>query len=98
MAKVILSASGAKDFSKQLEVFTQEDKLSLRYWISFVERKGIVAAQLNPSFRDHELIGKWKGYRAASFGFSSRIIYRVLKSEIEIVEIERITNSHNYER
>lgn len=98
MTQVILSANGAKDFAKNLEIFTHEDKLSLRYWISYVERKGIFSAQLNPNFRDHKLIGKWDGYRAASFGFSARIIYRILNSEIEIVEIERITNSHNYDR
>ncbi len=67
MAKVILSEKGAKEFAKTIEVFTLEDKISLRYWISFVERNGVVAAQSNPSFRDHDLIGEWKGYRAASF-------------------------------
>jgi mRNA-degrading endonuclease YafQ of YafQ-DinJ toxin-antitoxin module len=71
MAKVILSEKGAKEFAKTIEVFTDEDKISLRYWISFVERNGVVAAQSNPSFRDHDLTGEWNGYRAASFGFSA---------------------------
>jgi len=70
----------------------------LRYWISFVEKNGIVAAQENISFRDHELDGEWSGYRAASFGFSARVIYRIVDSKIEIVEIERITTTHNYKR
>ena len=98
MAKVILSEKGAKEFAKTIEIFTEEDKISLRYWISFVERNGIVVAQENPSFRDHELAGEWSGYRAASFGFSARVIYRVVDSKIEIVEIERITTTHNYKR
>lgn len=98
MAKVILSEKGAKEFAKTIEIFTEEDKISLRYWISFVERNGIVVAQVNPSFRDHELAGEWSGYRAASFGFSARIIYRVVDSKVEIVEIERITTTHNYKR
>lgn len=98
MAKVILSEKGAKEFAKTIEIFTDEDKISLRYWISFVERNGIVSAQVNPSFRDHELAGEWDGYRAASFGFSARVIYRVVDSKIEIVEIERITTTHNYKR
>lgn len=98
MAKVILSEKGAKEFAKTIEVFTEEDKISLRYWISFVERNGVVAAQSNPSFRDHDLTGEWKGYRAASFGFSARVIYRIVDSQIEIVEIERITTTHNYKR
>ena len=98
MTKVILSKTGAKEFATTLEIFTEEDKISLRYWISFVELKGIKLAQENPSFRDHELLGKWAGYRAASFGFSARVIYRIVDLKIEIVEIERITTTHNYRR
>ena len=98
MAKVVLSKTGAVEFQEALQVFTDEDKISLRYWITFVERNGILKAQENPSFRDHELSGKWNGYRAASFGFSARVIYRVIDSKIEIVEIERIKTTHNYKR
>lgn len=98
MARVTLSEKGAREFEKSIEVLTDEDKISLRYWISYVERNGIMAAQANPSFRDHGLVGEWCGYRAASFGFSARVIYRVVDSRIEIVEIERITTTHNYKR
>jgi|GEM_PF-4427793 len=98
MSKVVLSKNGAKEFEKIIDVLTEEDKISLRYWISFVERNGINLAQENSLFRDHALIGKWSGYRAASFGFSARIIYRVINSKIEIVEIERITTTHDYKR
>lgn len=98
MSKVVLSKNGAKEFEKIVGVLTDEDKISLRYWISFVERNGINLAQENSLFRDHVLSGKWSGYRAASFGFSARIIYRVIDSKIEIVEIERITTTHNYKR
>lgn len=98
MAKVVLSKNGAKEFEKTIDVLTDEDKVSLRYWISFVERNGIKLAQENSLFRDHALSGEWAGYRAASFGFSARIIYRVVDSVIEIVEIERITTTHNYRR
>lgn len=98
MAKVILSKTGAVEFEKTLHVLTDEDKISLRYWITFVEKNGVQKAQDNSSFRDHELTGKWEGYRAASFGFSARVIYRVIDSKIEIVEIERITTTHNYKR
>jgi mRNA-degrading endonuclease YafQ of YafQ-DinJ toxin-antitoxin module len=98
MTKVTLSKAGAKEFEKIIDVFTEEDKISLRYWISFVEKNGIRLAQENPSFRDHELVEKWAGYRAASFGFSARVIYRIVNLKIEIVEIERITTTHNYKR
>ncbi len=98
MAKVILSKSGAEEFQKVIYAFTEEDKISLRYWITFVEKNGIVMAQEDISFRDHELNGKWEGFRAASFGFFARVIYRVIDSKIEIFEIERITTTHNYNR
>ena len=98
MTKVILSKVGAKEFSKIIHLLTEEDKTSLRYWITFVERYGILKAQADFTFRDHELTGIWVGYRAASFGYSARIIYRVINGAIEIVEIERITTSHNYSR
>ncbi len=97
-AKVLLSKQGAREFERTVSSLTEVDKISLRYWISFVERNGVLAAQRNSVFRDHELHGNWKGFRAASFGFSARIIYRVLDSSIEIVEIERITTTHNYKR
>lgn len=98
MAKVVLSKNGTAEFAKTISILTDEDKISLRYWISFVEKNGIKLAQESASFRDHELSGKWKGYRAASFGFAARVIYRVIDSKIEIVEIERITTTHNYKR
>ncbi|HXH73844.1 MAG TPA: hypothetical protein VNJ08_02695 [Bacteriovoracaceae bacterium] len=98
MAKVVLSREGAKRFVKTIDVLTYEDKVALRYWITFVERNGIREAQAEVSFRDHELNGKWLGYRSASFGFSARIIYQVIDLHIEIVEIERITTNHDYER
>lgn len=98
MTKVVLSKNAAIEFQSSMHLFSEEDKISLRYWITFVERHGISKAQGDPSFRDHELVGKWKGYRAASFGNRARIIYRVINNEVELVEIERITTSHNYKR
>lgn len=98
MATVLLSKKGAMDFAKTLQSFNEDDKQALRYWIEFVKDNGILMAQENSDFRDHALIGKWNGYRAASFGYSARVIYRILDSKIEIVEIERITISHDYQR
>lgn len=94
----MLSNNCAIELEKTIGRFSDEDKISLRYWITFVERNGISLAQINFSFRDHELNGEWSGYRAASFGYSARIIYRVIDSKVEVVEIERITTEHNYKR
>lgn len=49
-------------------------------------------------FRDHQLSGEWTGYRSSSFSPLGRIIYKVTKNEIEIVEIAKITKTHNYKK
>ncbi|RPJ73344.1 MAG: hypothetical protein EHM20_12400 [Alphaproteobacteria bacterium] len=98
MTKVVLSNNCAIELEKSINRFSDEDKISLRYWITFVERNGIILAQMNISFRDHELNAGWSGYRAACFGYSARIIYRIIDSTVEVVEIARITTDHNYKR
>jgi hypothetical protein len=41
----------AEEFEKAIHVLTDEDKISLRYWITFVEKNGIVMAFLKSNFR-----------------------------------------------
>jgi hypothetical protein len=56
VAKVVLSKIGAVEFQEALQVFTDEDKISLRYWITFVERNGILKAQENPFLETMNLV------------------------------------------
>ncbi len=49
-------------------------------------------------FRDHELSGDWSGHRSSSFSNGGRIIYRVDKGIVELVEITKITKKHNYRK
>jgi len=48
-------------------------------------------------FKDHALSGKRRGQRASSFNRDTgRIIYKVKNERIEIIEILKITNKHDY--
>lgn len=47
-------------------------------------------------FHDHALDGDKRGLRSTSLGYAWRVIYRVTKSKTEIVEIQNITEKHNY--
>lgn len=98
VTKVVLSKNGEKSLTNELGNFCDVDKLALRYWIKFVEVKGIKSAQNEKSFDDHYLVGVWWGYRSAKFGKCARVIYKIIDSYVEIVEIEKITLSHDYRK
>jgi hypothetical protein len=49
-------------------------------------------------YYDHQLHDDLKGARASAFGFKGRIVYVVKSGLIEIVEVQHITNKHNYKR
>lgn len=73
-----------------------DDIKFIKRWVSEVERKGLLYAQSNKDWRDHELNrGQWKGCRAISFSFSGRVIYRVENRRL-VVMIIRVTTDHNY--
>ena len=57
------------DFIKTVKKLTHEDKISLRYWITFVEKNGIIAAQENFSFKDYKLTGEWLGFRSTTHNY-----------------------------
>jgi addiction module RelE/StbE family toxin len=82
-----------KDFKSG--VLSKDDIQVLKAWISEVETKGLIYAQNNKTWRDHELDGKWKGHRAISFSFSGRVIYRIEEQKV-IVRVVRVTANHEY--
>ncbi len=82
-----------EDFKKKR--VSVEDIKVIKRWVSEVESEGLERAQTNITWRDHELSGKWKNYRAISFSYSGRVIYKVEK-EIIIVKVVRVTTDHNY--
>lgn len=91
------------NYENELERLIDSGKLSsddfvvIRQWIGFVEKNGPESLQNNGFWNDHELIRdeKWKGCRSSSFGYSGRIIYKIVEKKI-LVLVLRITTDHNY--
>jgi mRNA-degrading endonuclease YafQ of YafQ-DinJ toxin-antitoxin module len=76
---------------------TIDDVKIIKRWVGEVESKGLPYSQANKDWRDHELIhGQWKGYRAISFSYSGRLIYRA-KDKRLIVVVVRVSPDHNYD-
>ncbi|MGB4971163.1 MAG: type II toxin-antitoxin system mRNA interferase toxin, RelE/StbE family [Cyclobacteriaceae bacterium] len=76
---------------------TQSDIKVIKRWIADIEEMGLEYSQLKSDWRDHELDGKWKGYRAVSFSYSGRVIYQLLKGRV-VVQVVRVTADHNYKK
>lgn len=76
---------------------SKEDIRVLRIWTEQMARYGPEFIRSTNDWRDHDLEKEWKGYRASSFSFSGRIIYRVFEEKI-LVEVVRITPDHDYSR
>jgi|GEM_PF-943017 len=81
-----------------LQKLTDQRELKNRETQEAVLDKPIVENYELLFFRDHALSYEWKGFRSSTFLGAGRIIYRVLKDKIEIVEIHSITENHNYKR
>jgi mRNA-degrading endonuclease YafQ of YafQ-DinJ toxin-antitoxin module len=50
----------------------------------------------NNFWHDHDLYGKWNGYRSSAFSQMGRIIYKIENNELKIVKVEKLTATHNY--
>ena len=79
--------------SKKLDEFHIK---ALKRWTVEIEKHGLLHAQENLTWRDHELLrGKWRGFRAISISKSGRVIYRVEEGKL-IVMVVRVTPDHDY--
>jgi mRNA-degrading endonuclease YafQ of YafQ-DinJ toxin-antitoxin module len=77
---------------------TKDDRHVIREWAIFVRKNGPNALKRFPQiWADHELHGKWDGYRSSRFSYSGRIIYKV-ENKIVTVIVVRITTHHNYKK
>jgi mRNA-degrading endonuclease YafQ of YafQ-DinJ toxin-antitoxin module len=77
---------------------TDEDKIIIQKWARTVVKHGPEGLRKNPSvWADHALHGKWQGYRASSFSYEGRIIYKV-EDQIITVTVVRITEDHDYRK
>lgn len=77
---------------------TKSDLEVIHQWAKLVNEDGPAALQMSPQiWADHELYDEWKGYRASSFSYKGRIIYKV-KEKIVTVTVVRITAEHDYKK
>lgn len=76
---------------------TKEDAAVIKAWQAEVEAHGPDQLRMNRLWDDHDLDGEWRGFRSSCFSAAGRIIYQVLKDRI-VVEVVRITGSHDYRR
>jgi addiction module RelE/StbE family toxin len=81
----------------KLGVIKQSDVKVIKRWISDIEEMGLEFAQLKADWRDHELDGEWKGYRAISFSYSGRVIYCIEQDKVMVLVV-RVTTDHNYKK
>ncbi len=101
MWKVLFTARCEKEIKELLKqgLLTEDDKRVISIWIKQVKKHGpdLLRQERNQSnWNDHDLDRKWSGYRASSYSFSGRIIYKV-ENKIVTVIVVRVTSDHNYD-
>jgi mRNA-degrading endonuclease YafQ of YafQ-DinJ toxin-antitoxin module len=100
MWKVLFTEKCEKEIRGLLKsgLLSEDDRRVLSIWIKQVKKHGPDSlregSHLN-NWNDHDLDRKWSGYRASSYSFSGRIIYKV-ENEVITVKVVRITPEHDY--
>ena len=80
------------------KALSTEDRLVIHRWAVEVANHGPNILQKRPDiWADHALTGKWFGYRASSFSYRGRIIYRV-EYDVVTVVVVRISPDHDYRK
>lgn len=80
------------------QTLSDDDRQVIRDWAKTIEKYGPEKLLERPDkWADHALDGKWAGYRASSFSYRERIIYKI-NNNIITVTVVRITPFHDYRR
>ena len=88
MDRVILTKKAVKD----IKSLPQHIKERFFNFIETIEDVGYIETLKYPSYKDESLIGKRKGQRSARLNRSYRVIYKLEREDIDILEI----NKHDY--
>ena len=97
----VLFTSKCEEEIKELAkkgLLTEDDKRVISIWIKQVKKHGPDSLRLGQSsstWYDHDLDRKWTGYRASSYSYSGRIIYKV-ENDVITVKVVRISPDHDY--
>ena len=65
-------------------------------WKRIVELEGPTGLKKIKGFHDEALKGEWSGFRSSRLTKQWRIIYCIMKNELEVYAID--INAHNYKR
>ena len=100
MWKVLFTDKCEKEIKENLKTgnLSQDDRRVISIWIKQVKKHGPESLRKNAgknNWNDHDLDRKWQGFRASSYSFSGRIIYKV-ENEIVTVTVVRLSHNHDY--
>ncbi|MBI4405449.1 MAG: type II toxin-antitoxin system mRNA interferase toxin, RelE/StbE family [Deltaproteobacteria bacterium] len=77
-----------KKFEKDLAQVPSYLRDKVIFWVELVEMVGLREVRIKPGFHDEPLKGKRTGQRSVRLNISYRLIYREIRSEVEILLIE----------
>jgi len=82
--------------SRQLKGLPIEILKRYEKWKDIVEISGPQGLRLIRGFNDEPLVGEWKGYRSCRLNQQYRVIYRIERSEIQVVVVN--VAAHDYRK
>ena len=88
----IYSVNLTKRAERQLEKLPRHIVNKLALWIEMIEVDGWAYAKKIPGFNDEALLGKRFGQRSVRLSRSYRVIFKVTRLYIEIMEVSK----HDY--
>lgn len=98
MWKVLFTSDAEKQIKQLIKegLIDDDDRRIITIWIKQVKKHGPDSLRAGKNiWYDHDLTGKWKGFRASAYSYSGRIIYKVEKGKI-LVKVVRVTPDHDY--
>ena len=83
-----------KKFEKDLKKMPDFIQKKVIFWVFLVESQGIAETAKSKGYHDEPLKGSRKGQRSVRMNKAYRLIYRVLRGQVEIELLE--VNKHEY--
>ncbi len=83
-----------KSVLKVLDRLPSDVLLKYEAWKRIVELEGPEGLRQIKGFHDEVLKGEWKGFRSSRLGRKWRVIYLIVKKQLEVFVVE--VNPHTY--
>ena len=85
-----------RNLEKQLDKAPKEIKAKYEIWKNIVLTQGPLGLVQIKGFRDHALLGEWKGARSSYLNKQWRVIYVVQSDRVQVVVLE--VAPHDYRK